>query len=117
MRVKPQTTKAEENFRWAILEVKYSKLYPKVRPSLLTVTTDDSLFKEQPLENGKAVTQADLDMINSEVERFVIELSSERRILVYEVFERIKDILNSINEQTSQYVRYKQAELSKVIIR
>ena len=88
IKVKPQNTRSEENFCWVVLEVEYSKTYPKTMPLKLVLTRDDSAL-EDSREGGRAVNEDDLKDIIREVKRYGEELIRERRLIVYEVILRV----------------------------
>ena len=87
IKVKPQNTRSEENFCWVVLEVEYSKTYPKTMPLKLVLTRDDSALEDS--RDGRAVNEDDLKDIIREVKRYGEELIRERRLIVYEVILRV----------------------------
>jgi hypothetical protein len=77
-------------------------------PQKIHLITDDSHFTGSTSEwdldtskRGRAVGELDLNDMNREVQRFARQLVAERRLIVYDVIEHVKDMLDVINQQTS----------------
>ncbi|CDW86336.1 eukaryotic translation initiation factor 2alpha kinase [Stylonychia lemnae] len=101
IRVYPHTVE-ENNFCWIDLMVEYFDCYPAKMPKL-------TLLKEK----SKGITDQNLAEIKSTIDKRAEELAKDKQPIVYEVILEIQDILEVINQHTSNYKR-KQLKLQHI---